>query len=506
MLKTLIEGLALEYVEVPAVSYDKILSLFRDKVEYIPETAIEYFYLGVFDRHVKKNLDTAIVWYEKANDLNCLEAILTLILIYEKVSINKAIVYYKRVIERGCLNKIVPFAMFLKKVKGNYDEAKAYFSKIRDKDDLNAMCDFCIENDDYIQAEGCCPYTDKIEFYIELADVCRSYDKDDKAESYYKKAFDLNNNDIRPIKKLISFYKKRHNCDQTEFYYKKALELSNKDIEILKGYADFYQDHKKDYNQAEILYKKALEVDDENLSVLSELANFYVNCKIDYDKAEFYYLKTLISDKSSYYTSVGHFYSEIRKNYQLAIFYYKKAISKDKNKNSGVAMNNLAYIYEHNVIDYEQAEVLYKKAIDLKSWVALENLALFYMKTVKMYDQAEIYLNKAITQGHQTCIPPLIELYYLMQKPEKAFLTAHKYNTEDVFTTLNKLTYPISDKNRTEIYLILEKYKFPPNTKVSSDICLIMQDIGFQRQELLCRLAYYFKNHYVNESVKNESN
>ena len=54
MLKSLIEKLGVTYLEVDTASHDKILMLFRDRIEYKPETTEEYLYLGVFYHYCEK--------------------------------------------------------------------------------------------------------------------------------------------------------------------------------------------------------------------------------------------------------------------------------------------------------------------------------------------------------------------------------------------------------------------------------------------------------------------
>lgn len=217
------------------------------------------------------------------------------------------------------------------------------------------------------------------------------------------------------------------------------------------------------------------------------LGKLYTDKK-QYDKAIILYKQAIEFGNVEAIFRLGRLYHVIM-DYDNAIVYYKQAI--EFNDNS--SMNNLGSIY-YNKEDHVNAIFYFKLAIKHGNVLAMENLATVYEKGQKDYAQAEYYYTLACMNGQKESIGRLLKIYNNANKYEEAFILIHKFDPNNILEALNKLTFPISSKNKMIIYPILERIEIPPGKTISTNIIPIMQDLAFYRQKLLCQLAYHYKN------------
>lgn len=223
--------------------------------------------------------------------------------------------------------------------------------------------------------------------------------KDEKIETYYKKALEADpNNAVYLGNYAIFLHIIRKDYDVAEVYYKKALEADPNNAVGLGNYAMFLHIIRKNYDAAEVYYKKAFEADPNNTHNLSNYAIFLKDIRIDYDAAEAYYNKALEADPNSA-DNIGNyanFLHTIRKDYDTAEVYYKKALQADPNNviNLGSFANFLNNIRK----DHNAAEVYYKKALeaDPGNAINLGKYAIFLSDIRKDYNEAEVYYKKAL--------------------------------------------------------------------------------------------------------------
>ena len=257
-----------------------------------------------------------------------------------------------------------------------------------------------------------------------------------------------------------------------------------------------FRESKKDYDAAEIYYKKAFELGERYAMI--GLAFLYKDIKKDYDMAEKYYKRAIAVGDTNAMNLLAGMYRDIKKDCGQAEFYYKMSAK----LGDVTGMHNLAWLYEHGENDYDQAELYYKKAAELGNRMSLWNLCVLYCDKKKNYTLAEFYL-KQIVQNDGPDIWPdainmLFEIYADTSRFEEGFLLAHQYqdviSSKNMINMLNELKHPISKQNQEKVYAILEKLKLPPDVTFNAHVFSIMQDVGYWRQELFCRIVYHLKN------------
>ena len=397
MLKSFVEKINLVYFEVEDNAQGKILNLFKDGTEYVPETATDYFYLGYFYAHIEGNHTKAEFNYKKAEELGFQCVLNFLGELYEK--------------------------------QENYGEAEIYYRKAIASGELKCL--------------------------VKLANLYGDHKKEfEKAELFYKMALEFG--DASVIYKLAKLYL-NVDRDKAESYLIMGSELGDKDS--ILALAHLYSE-KMEYEKAIVCYHKIIG----EMDVFYKMANVYY--KID--------------------------------DYDNAILYFKKSAEggprlRPTGSPGGSAMYNLGLIYRRHKKDYMTAISYYKQAIALGHKKAILSLAMLYDVNKGEYDNAEHYYNLAIVHGHTKAVGRLRDLYNKSKKYEEAFILTYKYESNNMLEALDKLTFPISSKNKMVIYPMLEKVEIPLGKKISTDIVYIMQDLGFYRQKLLCQLAYRYK-------------
>ena len=185
MLKSLISKWGLAYVEVEEASYDKILKLFQDGIEYTPTTIVEHLYLGVFHHYVKRNYDQSLIYYKYAADNGNIAASNNLGNLYldHLKDKNMAIYYFQRALdlsENDTQRSIISRGLAVLYDKNqDYDKAVSYYKKTLD---VNCSGEVCFE----------------------LADMYHSTEKYDDAILYYEKAITYGYSFAIPI--LVNLY------------------------------------------------------------------------------------------------------------------------------------------------------------------------------------------------------------------------------------------------------------------------------------------------------------
>ena len=275
------------------------------------------------------------------------------------------------------------------------------------------------------------------------------------------------------------------NDEKTVEYYKKAAQLGN--IRAFYNLGNFYES-RNDYDNAIKYYKEAADRDD--AASMNNLAKLYDISHKDYGKAKIYYEKAVNRGILAAMHNLADLYHQTHKDYEKAKFYYEKAIQ----QGCSGSMNNLGYMYQYGFKDIKTAIVYYKMATNHGSTVAYHNLGLLYL-SINDFNQAEFHLLQACEKGRKDSIEKLISIYQQQNRPEDAFLLAHKYQSlldpTMFIKTISNLTYPISDKNKDEIYSILETIK----PKESMDLLYIMQDVVSRKVQILCEIAYHYKKY-----------
>lgn len=156
------------------------------------------------------------------------------------------------------------------------------------------------------------------------------------------------------------------------------------------------------------------------------------------------------NDDAFYLTYLGVYYDVFMKKEDLAEKYYLLAAE----KNSQIAMNNIAMLYECNK-NFETAEKYYLMAIGNGNSTAAANLADMYYKQ-KNYDLAEKYYLQAIQTGHVASHNNIAELYIY----KKQYDLAEKYFLQAIELGINIAIHNIVIviHNLAQLYHFLKKY------------------------------------------------
>lgn len=296
------------------------------------------------------------------------------------------------------------------------------------------------------------PSTNMESFYI---GVYHSKVKSDmtKAKQFYQYA--ASNECVPAMVNLAGIYETNNDYDQAKYWYLKASNNGNC-CSAMIGLAAIYYQQEKNFEQAMFWYQKAADLD--HSDAMNSLACLYIEKEHNVDKAEYWYLKA---------ANLGH----------------------------SCAMSNLAILYRHT--DVDQSKYWYEKAANLGDETAMTELALIYEKE-KNFEKAKYWYLKAVKHDNQESILNLAGFFERHNQIENGFLfiDQHRDQIEDkfFFEYLNKLQHPISNTNKIAIYQILEKLTFPKAFTYTNNVCHILQDCSLYKQELICRLIYYYKH------------
>ena len=149
------------------------------------------------------------------------------------------------------------------------------------------------------------------------------------------------------------------------------------------GYA--YADKLKDYEKALQWFRYADSM--VSFGENSYFACYSLNKLKKYDEAISWCKKAVDQNWDKAYTLLGTVYED-KQDYKQAIKEYEIAYTKT---NSGMAANNLGYLYSIKLKNYEEAEKWYKKAIKLDYLNAYQGIASFYFEDLKDNIKASAY-------------------------------------------------------------------------------------------------------------------
>lgn len=217
---------------------------------------------------------------------------------------------------------------------------------------------------------------------------------------------------------------------------------------------------------------------------------------------------------------LGVYNANIKKDYAAAETFYKTSIE----MGNVAAVTHLGLMYFHKYKNFEKAEMYFKKGWDLGDVAAINGIGLIYWMNDKK--KSKIYFKEAISLGHATANYNLARVYDEIKNPNKAeyyYKIAHNkgvaqaaeqliklaekqnriedillflYPNPNFIQCIPKLFYPILNKDK--IYPILETFDPPSDIQVGPDFIKIMQDVIATRQQVLCSIAYNYKNYNKN--------
>ncbi|WP_417327224.1 tetratricopeptide repeat protein [Halarcobacter sp.] len=221
------------------------------------------------------------------------------------------------------------------------DWIKKYYEIEKEKD---------IEKKNLLYRESINDFEELYHYYaIFLTDIKKDYEE---AENYYKKALDLDPNDVSYNGNYAIFLKNiKKDYEEAEIYYKKALDLDPNDAVYNGNYALFLNEIKKDYKEAENYYKKALDLDPNNANCNGNYAIFLITTKKDYENAEKYYKKALERNPNNANCN-GNYASLlfIKGEKKLAKKYLENSFKLNENENennSDLALELWFYVLAH---------------------------------------------------------------------------------------------------------------------------------------------------------------
>lgn len=236
-------------------------------------------------------------------------------------------------------------------------------------------------------------------------------------EESFKKAIELDPENVRAYRQLAWLYKGQGRFSEFEESFKKAIELNPKNGMGYAELARFYKEQGR-FSESEKSFKKAIELDSENDMAYTQLAWFY--------------------------KEQGRF-SEPEES-------FKKAI--ELNPEDGRLYAELAWLYREQG-RFSESEKLFKKAIefDPKNEMGYVELAQFYREQNKLSLSEEL-LKKAIELNHKNgrVYAELEILYEEMGKPK----LAREYSKKADEAGLNYYN-PITIANYHKLKDILDK-------------------------------------------------
>ena len=282
---------------------------------------------------------------------------------------------------------------------------------------------------------------------------------------------------------ILHKYKSRHLAEPSE----KVLALFGEGIEYESENPDeivYLAIYEKEVNQNS---EKVVEYLKRAADQKHSYALYLFGCYVGGDKEEYYQQQAANLGNDSAMTRLGYLY-RLKDENTVAKMWYEKAIC----LGNTMALNNLACVYQNVEGDMDKAESYYIQAADLGVNVSMYNLGEIY-KERQDYDKAEKYLKQAYEKGWLDALDSLLEIYERDDRHEDAFILTYK-DPRLCWDMLNKLSYPISKRNKEMIYSILETLDVPQDKKVSGGLIAIYQDIIAAKYKVLCNIAFHYKN------------
>ena len=204
-------------------------------------------------------------------------------------------------------------------------------------------------------------------YYIELGLVYLEGYELEEAEIAFKKAIELNPEDLYGYNNLGFTYKLLGRYEEAIVQYKKAIELMKGNETILPhtNLATCYMILGR-YDEAELIAKKNIELFPDENRCYELLAEIYGRAKRYNDQIALY--KKLVhrfpSKKAIYIMEIGDAYSSLKKRIMTEV-YYNKAIYKGAQASEyGKVCSSYAGYLADDLQNYRAAATFYKKALD----------------------------------------------------------------------------------------------------------------------------------------------
>ncbi len=238
--------------------YDEMISIMRKNEFEIQEFEAEKFYIKYTDSKYAFLLRGILAMQERKDKI--------------------AELLFREVIKRDIqfVEAYVNLGSILSDYSERLNEAEELLSQALKLEPSSAVCCFNyarlleklkkyeLARDHYLNAIKLKPYFDAAYFHLAVLTESISLDSV-KAEEYYKKAIEINNNDVRYYYYLADLMEKNKNIDESFKLYQEALVSNPHDADTYYLFADFIVRNNLLINfSPEYYYKMALKLDQNN--------------------------------------------------------------------------------------------------------------------------------------------------------------------------------------------------------------------------------------------------
>ena len=240
-----------------------------------------------------------------------------------------------------------------------------HFRYLVETNQLNEAADLMRELDKFCSNEP--------EYNMQKGELYLKLKKVDGAEIYFKKAYELTNEDRASLLlDIADLYIEYGLLDTADKYMSKARKIAPDDLEIVSDLAHMYTEQHK-WDDAEFLLNKLIDANPYNADFWGRIALVHEG-NADIPKAIEALEYACVIDESDGFSwmNKGHLHFRLEQ-YNEAIRCYERYASTLTNK--GLAFYFIASCYEE-IEDYKAAESYYRQAVDLvdnhaDSWLGL---------------------------------------------------------------------------------------------------------------------------------------
>jgi tetratricopeptide (TPR) repeat protein len=228
---------------------------------------------------------------------------------------------------------------------------------------------------------------------INLGQNFRDQGEYEKAETYFKRAIEINPENDSAYIELGWCFREQSKYEKAETYFKRVIEANPKNDGAYSGLGWCFKDQ-GEYKEAETYFKRVIEVNPENEGAYIELGRCFRD-QGEYEKAETYFKRAIeINPKNeSAYIGLGRCFRNQGKHEETETC-FKRAIEINP-KNDG-AYVELGRCFRDQG-KYEEAETYFKRAIEInpENEGAYGGLGLCLRDQGK-YKEAETYFKRVI--------------------------------------------------------------------------------------------------------------
>ena len=243
-----------------------------------------------------------------------------------------------------------------------------------------------------------------------------SFNRSDLAEQEYRRSLSLNNLNVRALVNLgLLLESQNRDMAQAEDCFRKAIAADSDDWQAHLSLAGLLFRKKGDLAGAEKEIRRAVELDPSNQAIHRELANILAGSKDHYPEAEAEYRKAvnLNNNDSESHAALGKFLATKVNRIDEAQKEYRQAVTLDQTAvNPRIELGKLLLESKN----YDEADVLFKKALDLdgRCAEARVGLATIFADLYHNYPGAQDELKKALNLNDKltTAHEKLGEIYY----------------------------------------------------------------------------------------------